>query len=258
MTEHIQVEDLSGVRVIRMNRAERKNALNHAMYEVMAHALVSAQADASIRVVMLTGSGDSFTAGNDMGGFVNRPPNLQADELPPVQKFLHGVLTAEKPLIAAVNGVAVGIGVTMLLHCDLVYAAESAVFSAPFVDLGLVPEAASSLLLPGIVGQRKATEMFLLGEKFNADQAKQCELVNAVFGDADLEAKAMDKAMLLTKKPPQALRQTKALMKRNVSEAAQRMKDESELFAKGLAGDEFKEASSAFLEKRKPDFSRFQ
>jgi len=144
MTEHVKVEDANGVRTITMARPEKKNALTHAMYAVMADALVSAQTDAAIRVVLLTGEGGIFTAGNDLADFMNAPPDGEGDEAPPVQRFLQAILTAEKPLAAAVGGVAVGIGVTMLLHCDLVYAAPSAKFKTPFTDLGLVPEAASS------------------------------------------------------------------------------------------------------------------
>jgi enoyl-CoA hydratase/carnithine racemase len=190
-TKHVVVGRDGAVLTIAMNRPEKKNALTHAMYGAMADALASAAADASVRVILITGSGDAFTAGNDLGDFLNTPP---AGAESPVLRFLAALSTAEKPVVAAVNGLAIGIGTTMLLHCDLVYAARSAVFSAPFVNLALVPEAASSLLLPRRIGHAKAAELFLLGGRMNAAEAEASGLVAAVFDDAALGAEALQRA----------------------------------------------------------------
>ncbi len=257
MSEHIGVNDVEGVRTVRIKRPERKNALTHAMYAAMAAAINAAQTDPSVRVVVLTGSGDAFTAGNDLNDFLQSPPR-DPDNPAPVHHFLNATLNADKPLLAAVNGIAVGVGTTILLHCDIVYAAESALFSAPFIDLGLVPEAASSLLFPRIAGARRAAEMFLLGQRLDAAEALACGLVSRVFPDDELEARISECARTLARKPPAALRNAKALLKKNLAGAAQRMREEGELFAQALDSGEFKEAASAFLEKRAPDFSRFR
>lgn len=256
MSQPIEISDASGVRTVRIVRPERKNALTHAMYAAMAAGINGAQADTSVRVVVLTGSGDAFTAGNDLNDFVQSPPR-DLDNPAPVHHFLNATLNADKPLLAAVNGIAVGVGTTILLHCDIVYAAESAVFSAPFIDLGLVPEAASSLLFPQIAGARRAAEMFLLGQRLSAAEALACGLVSRVFADDQLEARISECAQTLARKPPAALRNVKALLKLNRSGAAQRMREEGALFGQALESAEFKEAASAFLEKRAPDFSRF-
>ncbi len=256
MSEHIEISDRDGVRQIRINRLERKNALTHAMYAAMTEAINGAQTDPALRVVILTGAGDVFTAGNDLKDFIESPPR-DLDNPAPVHLFLNATLNADKPLLAAVNGIAVGVGTTILLHCDIVYAAESAVFSAPFVDLGLVPEAASSLLFPMTAGARRAAEMFLLGQRLNAAEALQCGLVSRVFPDEQLQDRIAECARILTSKPPAALRNAKALLKKNRAGAAQRMREEGELFAVALQSDEFAEAASAFMEKRPADFSRF-
>jgi enoyl-CoA hydratase/carnithine racemase len=252
-TKHVVVGRDGAVLTIAMNRPEKKNALTHAMYDVMADALASAAADASVRVILITGSGDAFTAGNDLGDFLNAPP---AGTESPVQRFLTALSTAEKPVVVAVNGLAIGIGTTMLLHCDLVYAARSAVFSAPFVNLALVPEAASSLLLPRRIGHAKAAELFLLGGRMDAQQAEASGLVTAVFDDAALGAEAIQRARALAAKAPTAVRATKALMKRGEEPVAERMRVESAQFAVQLKSAELREAIKAFTEKRAPDFDR--
>ena len=253
MTEHVVVGQDGPLLTITMNRPEKKNALTHAMYAAMADALGRAAADASVRVVLITGSGDAFTAGNDLGDFLNAPP--QGGEAP-VFRFLTALSTAEKPVIAAVNGLAVGIGTTMLLHCDLVYAARAASFSAPFVNLALVPEAASSLLLPRRIGHAKAAELFLLGGRMDAAQAEAAGLVTAVFDTQVLLAEAMARAQALAAKAPGAVRATKALMKRGEEPIAERMRAESVHFAAQLQSPELREAIKAFTEKRAPDFSK--
>lgn len=253
-TETILVSDNGSVRLITMNRADKKNAITEDMYAAMADAIYDAQDDATIRVVMITGSADVFTAGNDMGAFLNPKARMgEADQ--PVERFLQAILTAKKPLLAAVNGLAIGIGTTMLLHCDLVYAADTARFSVPFINLGLMPEAASSLLLPRAVGTKKATEMLMFGDFQNAKAALDMGLVNEVFPADRLMEKAMERAQKLAAKPPAALLLIKALLKSEAETTAARMARESALFGERLQSAECKEAATAFFEKRDPDFS---
>nr|XP_061812154.1 1,2-epoxyphenylacetyl-CoA isomerase-like [Nerophis lumbriciformis] len=257
MSQYVEIIDQGGVRTVTMNRPELKNALSHEMYATMAEAISSAAEDPAVRVVLLAGAGDIFTSGNDLKDFMDSPPGLGPGDQPPVLRFLHAIATTPKPLLAAVGGLAVGVGTTMLLHCDLVYAADTATFSTPFVDLGLVPEAASSMLLPQIAGFRRAAEMLLLGQPLDATEAESCGLVSRVVAADQLEQVSHDAAQKLAAKAPHALRSTKALLRRNVEQVPERMKEEMEYFAKALNGDEFKEAATAFMAKRKPDFSRF-
>jgi len=238
---------------VTLNRPDKKNALTHAMYDAIADALASAAGDPSVRVVLITGTGDAFTSGNDLGDFLNAPP---AGEQSPVLRFLAALSVAEKPVVAAVNGVAVGIGTTMLLHCDLVYAARSATFSVPFVNLALVPEAASSLLLPRRIGHARAAELFLLGGKLDAAQAEAMGLVAAVFDDSRLLDEAMQRARALAAKAPSTVRATKALMKRGEEPVADRMRAETAQFSHQLESAELKEAIQAFREKRTPNFDK--
>jgi enoyl-CoA hydratase/carnithine racemase len=251
---HIKVSDSAGVRTVVMARPEKKNAITHAMYAAMAEAIASAQREPAVRAVLITGEGAAFTAGNDLKDFLEGPP---AGRDPPVMDFLSTILDAEKPLAAAVNGLAVGVGVTMLLHCDLVYAAESATFRTPFTDLGLVPEAGSSLLMPARIGRARAGELFLLGETLTAQEALAQALVSRVFPDSRLGQEARARCEALAAKPPAAVRATKRLMRGDVAAVRARMAEERAMFAERLKSDEFREAAQAFLEKRKPDFSRF-
>lgn len=244
----------AGVLSIVMNRPDKKNALTHAMYAAMADALERVEREAAVRVAFITGSGDAFTAGNDLGDFMSSPPQ---GEGAPVFRFLRAIASASKPIVAAVNGLAVGVGTTMLLHCDLVYAARSATFTAPFVNLALVPEAASSLLLPQRVGHAKAAELFLLGAKLDAAQAEAAGLVSAVFDNAALATEAMTRAKALAAKAPSAVRLTKALMKRQPEPVVARMAEEARHFGAQLASPEVREAITAFMQKRAPDFSSF-
>ena len=251
-TSDIVIDCDGGILRITMSRPQKKNALTHAMYTAMADALCEAESSNSVQVIVITGSGDAFTAGNDLGDFLN--PSAMAGESP-VQRFLATISTAEKPVIAAVNGLAVGIGTTMLLHCDLVYAARSATLSAPFVNLALVPEAASSLLLPRRIGHAKAAELFLLGGRMDAEQAEASGLVTAVFADDRLPAEVADRARALAAKAPSAARATKALMKRGEEPVAERMRAESAQFALQLQSADLREAVQAFREKRAPKFN---
>jgi len=253
--DHIITENRDGILRIEINRPEKKNALTSAMYQAMADGIKAAEADSGVRVILIHGKPDLFTAGNDLQDFLDNPPR---DDNRPVFQFLYGISQAQKPIVAAVAGVAVGIGTTMLLHCDLVYAATSARLQLPFVNLGLVPEAGSSLLLPALVGYQRAAELLLLGEPFTAQRGKEIGLVTEVVPEDQLFYTAMAQAKKLAGKPAASLRLTKRLMKQGQAEAvAQRIKLESDHFGVRLASPEAKEAFSAFLEKRKPDFSRF-
>ncbi|MBL8674896.1 MAG: enoyl-CoA hydratase [Rhodospirillales bacterium] len=250
---NVSVSIDAGVMVLTMDRPEKKNALTHAMYAGLDAALRAAEDDPAVRVVMITGAGDAFTAGNDLGDFAASPP---VDREAPVFRFLEAIAGARKPLVAAVNGLAVGVGTTMLLHCDLVYAARSAAFSAPFVNLALVPEAASSLLLPRAIGRPKAAELFLLGARLTAVEAEAAGLVGAVFDDGALRGEAMARARALAARAPGAVRATKALMNRGDEPVVARMAAEAAVFAERLRSPELAEAVRAFMEKRAPDFSR--
>ncbi len=254
-TDNITVIDDMGVRLVTMNRPKKKNAITEDMYAAMAVAINEAQQDGDIRVVVLTGAGDAFTAGNDMAAFLNPKARMGEPDLP-VERFLQAILRARKPLLGAVNGLAIGIGVTMLLHCDLVYASQSASFSTPFVNLGLMPEAGSSLLLPFAVGPKMAAHMLMFGDPVDAETACRSGLVNAVFADHALMDEVIKRARTLAAKPPEALLTIKALLKRAPEAPAKRMARESALFAERLQSAECHEAASAFFEKRKPDFSK--
>ena len=248
-------ETKDGVARIEINRPEKKNALTAAMYQAMADAIKAAETDGKVRVVLIHGKMDLFTAGNDLQDFLDNPPR---DDNRPVFQFLYGISQAQKPIVAAVAGAAVGIGTTMLLHCDLVYAAPNARLQLPFVNLGLVPEAGSSLLLPALAGYQRAAELLLLGEPFSAQKGKEIGLVTEVVPEDQLFDTAMAQAKKLAGKPAASLRLTKRLMKQGHAAAvAQQIKLESGHFGERLNSPEAKEAFSAFLQKRKPDFTKF-
>jgi enoyl-CoA hydratase/carnithine racemase len=254
MAENIVVSVENRILTLRLDRPEKKNALTRGMYLGMIEALKQADADPNVRVVMITGTEVCFTAGNDLVDFANAKPG----ETSPAILFLQTLIAAQKPVIAAVGGVAVGIGTTMLLHCDLVYAASGARFQLPFVNLGLCPEAGSSALLPALMGQRRAAELLYFGEPFTADTAQEVGIVNSVVGSGELLNIAMEKARQLAEKPPAALRISKALLKRgSVDMIADAMAKETEQFAALLQGPEAREAMMAFMQRRKPDFSQF-
>ena len=253
--EHLSQELSDGILTLTFNRPEKKNALTQAMYGAAADAINAAQDDKNVRVILLTGAGDAFTAGNDIADFAGAGSAPREGE-PPVARYLKAILYCEKPLIAAVNGLAIGVGVTMLLHCDLVYAGETATFQTPFVNLGLVPEAASSLLLPRAIGTQKANEMFLLGRKVGAEEAERIGLAAATVPDAELMKTARAAASALAAKAPGAVKATKKLARGELAEIAARMDAESKIFGAQLQTAEFAEAASAFAEKRAPDFTK--
>ncbi len=261
MTDHVITAADKGVLTLTLNRPEKKNALTDGMYKALADGIERAERDPAIRVVLFRANGDAFTAGNDLADFAaagNAPANASDGGLQSnVTRFLQNLATAEKPLIAAVNGLAVGVGVTMLLHCDLAYAGESATFQMPFVNLGLIPEAGSTLLLPRLVGLQKAADLFLTGKKIGAAKAEAIGIVADVFPDAELQAEALARAETLAAKAPTAVRLTKALLKSDDRAAVlAQQKKEGAHFAAQLRSAEVKEAISAFFEKRAPDFSK--
>ena len=245
----------SGVMTITLNRVDKKNSITAAMYGAMADALVQAEADPAMRAVVLQGHETVFSAGNDIGDFLNQPP---ATAESPVYRFLHGIAGFSKPLIAAVCGPAVGVGTTMLFHCDLVYAGDNAAFSMPFVNLGLCPEAASSLLVPQMFGYHRAAEALLLGEPFFAEAALEVGLVNRIVPPTEVNGVAQGAARKLALKPLSSLIETKRLMKKGqAAQVATQMAEEGASFGRMLREPAAREAFGAFMEKRKPDFSRF-
>ena len=252
----VLTECRDGILEIVINRPEKKNALTVEMYRTMADAIFGAEEDAAVRVLLLHGAGGCFTSGNDLKDFMNSPPK---DESSPVFRFLAAVSRARKPLVAAVAGAAVGIGTTVLLHCDLVYAGKSALFQLPFVNLGLCPEAASSLLFPQLAGHRRAAELLLLGEPFSAEKAMEIGLINSIHPDDELLTTARAQARKLAEKPPASVILTKALLKKaNAALVRDTIAEEVRHFMERLASPEAAEAFQAFFERRKPDFSRFR
>jgi len=248
-TRHQSVLELT------INRPERKNALNTAMYLELAKQLRQAAEDKSVRVAMITGAGGCFTSGNDLEDFVTSGGSIEADA--PLPQFMEALFSFPKPVLAAVDGVAVGIGTTLLLHCDLIFASATSGFRLPFAKLGLCPEFASSRLLPRLVGHAKASEWLLLGNAFGAEEALAAGLINRVV-ENPLEA-ARETAGQLALMPPAALRRTKALLREPLMEQLRgAMAREATLFTEALGGPEFAEAAAAFFAKRSPDFSRFE
>jgi enoyl-CoA hydratase/carnithine racemase len=249
----IDISQHGSVTALTFARPERKNAITAAMYSQLANALKAAREDSHTRVVVLQGSAQVFTAGNDLSDFLNNPPHGNDS---PVFQFLQTISTFPKPLLAAACGPAVGVGLTMLLHCDMVYAGDNAHFSVPFVNLGLVPEAASSLLLPKVAGYHLAAEKLLLGEAFDADEAWRMGIVNKILPASEINAHVMAVAQKLATKPMSSLLETKRFLKGPMAEAvAATMQAESLSFRKMLSEPAAKEAFKAFMEKRLPDFS---
>jgi enoyl-CoA hydratase/carnithine racemase len=243
----------AGVMTITFNRLDKKNSITSSMYAAMADAVAQAAADPAVRVVVFQGHESIFSAGNDIGDFLNQPPSTQES---PVFRFLRGIATFEKPLLAAVAGPAVGIGTTMLFHCDLVYAGDNAAFSMPFVNLGLCPEAASSFLAPRMFGYHRAAEALLMGEPFFAEAAQEVGLVNRVVPPTEVNGYAQAQARKLAGKPLSSLIETKRLMKGDTQAVLQKMDEEGKSFGRMLREPAAKEAFGAFMEKRKPDFSK--
>ena len=259
MSQHIRTGVLNGVATIEIARPEKKNALTAEMYTAMAQALAGAQADGNVRSVLITGQPGIFTSGNDIEDFMSRPPGQGSDsEASPVFRFLHALTTFEKPVVAAVTGAAIGVGTTMLLHCDFVYVSDEARLAMPFVGLGLVPEYASSLLVPQLMGQRRAAEKLLLGDPFTGEQAVECGIANAVLPAGEVMAQARRVAERFNQLPPGAVRDAKRLMRAPQRELVlQTIRIEGDIFGQRLRSPEAREAFQAFFEKRRPDFSQF-
>ncbi len=252
----IKVATINGVTTIEIARPEKKNALTVEMYQAMADAINAAGEDPAVRALLITGQPGIFTSGNDLQDFLNRPrPNIDAS---PVFRFIHAMVMCDKPVVAAVTGAAIGIGTTMLLHCDFVYVSDEARLSMPFASLGLVPEFASSVLVPRLMGGRRAAEKLLLGDPFTAETAVECGIANAVLPANEVLPHARRIAERFNALPPGAVRESKRLM-REPDRAAiiEAVKREGEIFSARLASAEAREAMQAVLEKRKPDFSKF-
>jgi enoyl-CoA hydratase/carnithine racemase len=244
MSDHVLVSRADAVCEVRFNRPEKRNALTVAMYEAFGRALHESQADAGVRVVLLSGEGAGFSAGNDLNDF------LQVREFTsshPVMGLLRTLATFGKPLVAAVHGQTVGIGVTMLLHCDLVIAARSTQLSLPFVKLGLVPEAASSLLLPRLIGPQRAAELLFFGEPFDAEKAQRLGLVNRVVEHAALMTEARALARALAQQPAAALQATRRLLRGDPTQLLARIEEEARVFGAQLQSEEFRAGIRAFL-----------
>lgn len=251
----VRAETRSRVARITLDRPEKKNAITAQMYAQLAAALAAADADPQVRAILLSGSRDCFTAGNDLADFLERPP---AGTGSPTWRFFEVLPNLAKPLVAAVGGPAIGIGTTLLLHCDLVYASSAARFQLPFVPLGIVPEFGSTYLLPLLAGYQRAAELLLLGEPFDAQKARELGLVCEITSPEDLFGTAEKAAQRLAELPPASLRLTKRLLRSAHAERVRAtIEEEGRIFRERLDSPEAKEALRAFLEKRKPDFSRF-
>ncbi|RZI77807.1 MAG: enoyl-CoA hydratase [Variovorax sp.] len=255
----ILVHTEAGVMTLTFNRVERKNSITGAMYDALSDALESAAADSAVRAVLIQGDPTIFSAGNDIGDFMKAAaaPAAPSETDSPAIRFLRTIAAFPKPVVASVCGPAVGIGTTLLFHCDLVYAGDNAAFSMPFVNLGLVPEAASSLLAPQMFGYHRAAEALLLGEPFMAEAALEVGLVNRVVPPTECNGIAQTQARKLAAKPLSALVETKRLMKLSQQAVVQeRIGVESVSFSDAMRSPAAKEAFTAFMEKRKPDFSK--
>ncbi len=252
MSDILQHQE-AGVLTLTLNRLAKKNSFTAAMYAALADALTQAATEASVRVVVLQGHETVFSAGNDIGDFLNQPPSTPDSS---VFRFLKAIASFPKPLLASVCGPAVGVGTTLLLHCDLVYAGDNAMFSMPFVNLGLCPEAASSLLVPRLMGYQRAAEALLMGEPFMAEAALEVGLINRVVPPTEANAVARQQALKLAAKPLSSLLETKRLLKASITPAVlQRIEEEGVSFGRMLHEPAAREAFGAFLDKRKPDFS---
>jgi enoyl-CoA hydratase/carnithine racemase len=255
----IKTATINGVATIEIARPEKKNALTVAMYQAMADALNAAREDGAVRAVLITGQPGIFTSGNDVEDFLTRPPGQGSDSMDsPVFRFMRALLDCDKPVVAAVTGAAIGIGTTMLLHCDFVYVSDEARLAMPFVALGLVPEYASSLVVPQLMGHRRAAEKLLLGDPFTPEQAVECGIASAVLPASEVVAHARRVAERFNALPPGAVREAKQLMRAPQRELTlQTIRTEGEVFGRRLRSPEAMEAFQAFLQKRKPDFSKF-
>ena len=253
---HVVTTLTDRVLTLRMNRLDKKNALTQGMYTAMADAVIAAGSNPEVRVLLITGDANCFCAGNDLVDFMNSPATNPGGT--PVERFMKALASFEKPVVGAVGGIAVGIGVTMLLHCDLIYCGEKTKLNMPFVSLGICPEFASSYVLPRMMGHVRAAELVMLGEGFSAETALQYGLVNALLPNDQVEAKAMEKALQLAALAPNAVRVTKRLLKKWSNATSNEAIDhEAGYFIPMLKQPEAIEAITAFMQKRKPDFSNF-
>lgn len=252
----IKTAIVNGVATIEIARPEKKNALTRVMYQAMTDALLAANTDKSVRAVLIQGQPNIFTSGNDIEDFMGSPPR---DEEAPVFQFMRALVTCEKPVVAAVNGAAIGIGTTLLLHCDFVFVADDAKLAMPFVALGLVPEFASSLVVPRLMGHVKAAEKLLLGDPFAGAEAVECGMANAVLPPAEVVAHARRVAERFNNLAPSAVRESKRLMRSHTTaQVLETIQVEAEIFAARLRSPEATEAFQAFFQKRQPDFSKFE
>lgn len=245
-----------GILVLRFNRFDKRNSITQAMYAELADWFIRAANDPAVRVVVLLGHPEAFCSGNDLSDFLGAPPDSRHG---PIGRFMQSMVTCPKPIVAGASGLAVGIGVTLLLHCDLVYCGERTRLQLPFVNLGLCPEFASTLLIPRAAGSARAAEWLLLGEPFSAQDAMAAGLVTRVVPNAEVESQTLEAARKLAELPPNAVRVTKKLLRRwNEGEVLAAIKAEVDDFIPMLRSPEAQEAFAAFAAKRKPDFSRFE
>jgi enoyl-CoA hydratase/carnithine racemase len=257
MNEHLHIDREQGLLTLRLNRPDKKNALTRAMYGALADALNQADQDKSVRAVLLTGGEQCFTSGNDVADFIQAPPSdLNSSE---VFLFMRALFDFSKPVVAAVSGPAVGIGTTLLLHCDLVYVSRDALLKMPFVNLGLCPEYGSSLILPRLLGHARAAELLLLGQSFTGEQAAEWGIANQALEDgAATLSKAREMALSFQRLAPSALVDSKRLMRKPGREELRRViEEEGALFGQRLRSPEAMEALTAFMQRREPDFSTF-
>jgi enoyl-CoA hydratase/carnithine racemase len=260
MTQEIEIKVADGVQVMRFTRADKKNAFTGPMYNAMSEALDAAETNDAIACHVFIGSGGIFSAGNDINDFMRRAQATASGDgkgIPaPSLDFIRRLPKVGKPMIAAVDGLAIGVGTTMLLHCDLVYATPAASLRTPFLDLGLIQEAGSSITAPAHMGYPRAFELICLGEPFGAERALQAGLINAIVPAAELEATALKAARRLAAKPRQALMASRRLLRRNHADISAIIEEEAKAYQSLMASPEAREAFMAFLEKRPPDFAK--
>jgi enoyl-CoA hydratase/carnithine racemase len=256
VTQHVLVEKSEKILVLTLNRPDKKNALTRAMYALLAAEIANADTDPNIRCILINANGDMFTAGNDLADFAAIGNATAAPKPEDANPLLPALARAKTPIVAAVNGRAVGVGVTMLLHCDMVFVADDALLITPFVNLALVPEAGSSLLMPLRIGHVRAFEMFVLGEPVNAEKAVSWGIANRAVPPSELHAVARAAAISIAARAPASVTATKSLM-RDQTVMLARMSEETGHFVRQLKSAEFKEAFTAFSERRAPDFSKF-
>lgn len=254
MSDDVEIKDQGTIKTIRLNRLDKKNAITQDMYSTIADAMDAAQKDGFSAIVFL-GQPGVFSSGNDISDFMT---NAMSDDFSssPTLRFLRALATCKIPMIAGVDGLAIGVGTTMLMHCDMVFATKATTLKTPFLDLGLVPEAGSSLIAPLIMGQQRAFELLVMGEKFSADRAHAAGLINHIIEEDALEKRVMEAAQKLTALPPEALRLSRGLLRPNEEEILKRIDQEAALFAERLDSDEAREAFAAFMEKRPPNFNK--